>query len=107
MGHAAAAADEVIVTSDNPRNEDPLAIIAQIATGLRQHARVAFESDRARAIASAIGRAAVDDVVLVAGKGHETVQEIRGTRYPFSDEAQVLAAQAQRAAPRQLAGAAA
>ena len=107
MGAAAAAADEIIVTSDNPRNEDPLAIMRQIATGLRQHARVELEADRARAIASAIGRAASADVVLVAGKGHETVQEIRGTRYPFSDQTHVLSALARRAAPPLHAGAAA
>ncbi|MEO6625375.1 MAG: UDP-N-acetylmuramoyl-L-alanyl-D-glutamate--2,6-diaminopimelate ligase, partial [Burkholderiaceae bacterium] len=107
MGAAAAAADEVIVTSDNPRHEDPLAIIQHIATGLRQHARVELEADRARAIESAIGRAASEDVVLVAGKGHETVQEIRGTRYPFSDQAHVLAALARRATPPLRTGAAA
>ena len=107
MGMAAAAADEVIVTSDNPRNEDPLAIIQQIVAGLPQHARVELETDRGRAIASAMARAASQDVVLVAGKGHETTQEIRGTRYPFSDQAHVLAALGRRATPPEHAGAAA
>lgn len=107
MGRAAAAADEVIVTSDNPRSEDPLSIMRQIVAGLPHDARVELEADRGRAIASAMARAASQDVVLVAGKGHETTQEIRGTRHPFSDEAHMLAALARRSTPLVSAGAAA
>jgi UDP-N-acetylmuramoyl-L-alanyl-D-glutamate--2,6-diaminopimelate ligase len=76
-------ADAITLTSDNPRSEDPAAIIAEIETGVT----VAHESieDRRDAIARAIGAAAVSDVVLLAGKGHEPYQEIAGRRLPFSD----------------------
>ncbi|MCY7308934.1 MAG: UDP-N-acetylmuramoyl-L-alanyl-D-glutamate--2,6-diaminopimelate ligase, partial [Rhodoferax sp.] len=89
MGAAAAAADHVVVTSDNPRNEDPLAIIAQIIPGSKNHPRVTQQADRAQAINAALQQAAPADVVLVAGKGHETTQEIGGTRHVFSDQAEV------------------
>ena len=76
-------ADRVVLTSDNPRNEDPLAILGALRSGLqRPHEE---EPDRARAIAQAIEAAAAEDVVLIAGKGHETYQEIAGRRLPFSD----------------------
>jgi UDP-N-acetylmuramoyl-L-alanyl-D-glutamate--2,6-diaminopimelate ligase len=78
-------ADRVVITSDNPRTEDPDAIIAAIAAGATGSYIV--EPDRAQAIGKAIAAAASDDVVLVAGKGHERWQEIAGTRYPFSDAA--------------------
>ncbi|OYW35944.1 MAG: UDP-N-acetylmuramoyl-L-alanyl-D-glutamate--2,6-diaminopimelate ligase [Hydrogenophilales bacterium 12-61-10] len=84
MGHAAAeGADEVWVTSDNPRNEDPRHIIDAILAGVTGKPRV--EPDRARAIFEAIGGAHQGDVVLIAGKGHEDYQEIAGERHPFSD----------------------
>jgi UDP-N-acetylmuramoyl-L-alanyl-D-glutamate--2,6-diaminopimelate ligase len=84
MGLAAARrADRVLLTSDNPRDEDPLAIIAGIRTGIEGACDV--EPDRARAIHAAIGEASEADVVLVAGKGHERFQEIAGQRLPFSD----------------------
>ncbi|MDQ1314673.1 MAG: UDP-N-acetylmuramoyl-L-alanyl-D-glutamate--2,6-diaminopimelate ligase [Pseudomonadota bacterium] len=84
MGRAAAAgADEVWITSDNPRNEDPRHIIDDILAGIGGKPRV--EPDRARAIFEAIGGAHRGDVVLVAGKGHEDYQEIAGERLPFSD----------------------
>jgi UDP-N-acetylmuramoyl-L-alanyl-D-glutamate--2,6-diaminopimelate ligase len=76
-------ADCAIVTSDNPRSEDPHAIIAAITAGMKVAHEV--EPDRAQAIRLAIARAAGEDVVLLAGKGHETYQEIRGIRLPFSD----------------------
>jgi UDP-N-acetylmuramoyl-L-alanyl-D-glutamate--2,6-diaminopimelate ligase len=86
MGQAAAAgADEVWVTSDNPRNEDPRHIIDDILAGMQGKPHV--EPDRARAIFEAIGGAHQGDVVLVAGKGHEDYQEIAGERLPFSDVA--------------------
>jgi len=84
MGQAAArGADEVWVTSDNPRNEDPRHIIDDILAGTSGKPRI--EPDRARAIFEAIGGAHQGDVVLIAGKGHEDYQEIAGERLPFSD----------------------
>jgi UDP-N-acetylmuramoyl-L-alanyl-D-glutamate--2,6-diaminopimelate ligase len=84
MGRAAEAADVVIVTSDNPRSEDPEAIIAQILAGISRDVDV--EVDRARAIARAIEVARDGDVVVIAGKGHEQGQEFEGGRkLPFDD----------------------
>ena len=80
---AARLADQVLVTSDNPRSEDPMTIISQIEKGIDKPHQV--EADRARAIEQAIAQAASDDVVLIAGKGHEDYQEIAGKRLPFSD----------------------
>ncbi len=76
-------ADRVLLTSDNPRGESPGAIIDAIATGMR--APPAVEPDRALAIRRAVLEAAVNDVVLLAGKGHEPYQEIAGVRQPFAD----------------------
>ncbi len=84
MGAAAAKlADRVLVTSDNPRSEDPLKIIAEIVAGMPAPRRI--EPDRALAIAEAVAGADARDVVLLAGKGHEPYQEIAGVRHPFSD----------------------
>jgi UDP-N-acetylmuramoyl-L-alanyl-D-glutamate--2,6-diaminopimelate ligase len=95
MGEVAARlADRVVLTSDNPRGEDPDAIIAAIAAGVPRGR--AIEPDRGRAIAAAIGAAADADVVLIAGKGHEDYQEVRGARLPFSDEAAARQALASR-----------
>jgi UDP-N-acetylmuramoyl-L-alanyl-D-glutamate--2,6-diaminopimelate ligase len=86
MGQAAVAgADEVWITSDNPRNEDPRRIIDDILAGTGDKPHV--EPDRARAIFEAIGGAHHGDVVVIAGKGHEDYQEIAGERQPFSDVA--------------------
>jgi UDP-N-acetylmuramoyl-L-alanyl-D-glutamate--2,6-diaminopimelate ligase len=82
-------ADKVLVTSDNPRSEDPLEIIRQIGVA-------ASEPDRARAIGKIVAEAALSDVVLIAGKGHEDYQEIAGRRLPFSDAAVAQAAIARR-----------
>ncbi len=91
MGQAVAKdADEVWVTSDNPRNEDPLRIIDDILAGTGgagMDGRGHVEPDRARAIFEAIGSAHQGDVVLIAGKGHEDYQEVAGERLPFSDVA--------------------
>ena len=87
LGVAARAADRVVLTSDNPRAEDPHAIISAIAEGLGATREVVREVDRARAIELAIREAAPDDLVLIAGKGHEQSQESAGVRRPFSDEA--------------------
>jgi UDP-N-acetylmuramoyl-L-alanyl-D-glutamate--2,6-diaminopimelate ligase len=76
-------ADRVLLTSDNPRSEDPDAILAAIAEGML--AKPEIESDRGRAIEIAIAEADRRDVILLAGKGHEPYQEIAGVRHPFSD----------------------
>jgi UDP-N-acetylmuramoyl-L-alanyl-D-glutamate--2,6-diaminopimelate ligase len=83
-------ADLTIITSDNPRSEDPAAIAAQVAAGA--HANFVIELDRAAAIGLAIAQAGPEDVVLVAGKGHEDYQEIAGQRLPFRDSDVVRAA---------------
>ncbi|MCX7897379.1 MAG: UDP-N-acetylmuramoyl-L-alanyl-D-glutamate--2,6-diaminopimelate ligase [Rhodocyclaceae bacterium] len=92
-------ADRVIVTSDNPRGEDPQAIIAAILAGMEKPA--ASEVDRAAAITRAIQEAEAQDVILLAGKGHEDYQEICGRRLPFSDArlAQSALAARQASAP--------
>ena len=77
--------DVVVLTSDNPRSEDPLAIIEQIRGGLRAGADVVVEPDRAEAIRLAVGMAGAGDVVLLAGKGHETTQSAAGHSRPFDD----------------------
>ncbi|HWP94822.1 MAG TPA: UDP-N-acetylmuramoyl-L-alanyl-D-glutamate--2,6-diaminopimelate ligase [Gammaproteobacteria bacterium] len=86
---AARFADRVIVTDDNPRTEDPDAIVAAILDGIEDRARVEVERDRGRAIASALGRAAPGDVVLIAGKGHEDYQIYGTEKRPYSDRATV------------------
>lgn len=85
MGRAASqGADLVYVTSDNPRNEDPTAIIADILEGV-QAGSSRIEANRARAVFEAVGEAKASDIVLIAGKGHENYQEIQGQKLPFSD----------------------
>jgi len=84
MGEVASRlADQVVVTSDNPRSEQPEQIIAEIVAGITGDYTV--EQDRALAISKAIGTAKAGDVVLVAGKGHENYQEIAGIKHPYSD----------------------
>lgn len=79
-------ADVAIVTSDNPRGEDPDAIIAQVVSGMDSaRAEVVVEPDRRRAIRHAVGAARKDDIVLVAGKGHEVWQRLSGRKIPFDD----------------------
>ncbi len=91
MGEAASRhADFIVVTSDNPRGEDPAQIIAEILPGIR--AAHAIEPDRRAAIRLAIARSGPGDVIVVAGKGHEPYQEIAGARLPFSDVAEAAAA---------------
>jgi len=90
MGVAAGRhADVTVVTSDNPRTEDPLAIIAAAAAGVRSVATVepVIEPDRRAAIATALGQARAGDVVVIAGKGHEAYQTIGTTDHPFDDRA--------------------
>jgi UDP-N-acetylmuramoyl-L-alanyl-D-glutamate--2,6-diaminopimelate ligase len=91
MGAAAASlADVAILTSDNPRSEDPLAILAAMLDGVLSvpqddRARVIVEPDRAAAIGQAVGLAGPGDVIVIAGKGHETGQYVAGTVLPFDD----------------------
>ncbi len=85
MGAALAGADVAVLTSDNPRSEDPAAILEQVAAGVPLGAEFVVEADRRTAIRRAIEMAAPDDVVLILGKGHETGQEIAGVVTPFDD----------------------
>ena len=86
MGRVAAElADESIVTSDNPRREDPAAIIDQIKEGFPAGSKVDAIEDRREAIAAALARAGAGDIVLIAGKGHETFQEFANRTVPFDD----------------------
>jgi len=87
MGRLAATRAEVaIVTSDNPRTEDPQAIIDEIRTGMNDAtAKVIVEPDRRKAISLALQEARPGDLVLIAGKGHEDYQEIQGVKHPFDD----------------------
>jgi len=80
-------ADHVVITSDNPRSEDPETIISMIRAGMSAGAEhIELIADRAAAIMAAVRHAAVEDVVLVAGKGHESTQEINGKKFEFSDQ---------------------
>ncbi len=98
---AASYADRVVVTSDNPRTEPPEVIIEQIVSGFdsRSLERVTVEVDRKTAIARTIERAKEGDVVLIAGKGHETYQILGRTRVPFDDRAVALACLERRSRP--------
>jgi UDP-N-acetylmuramoyl-L-alanyl-D-glutamate--2,6-diaminopimelate ligase len=99
MGAAAAAgADLVVITSDNPRGEDPLAIIEAVLSGVREPAGVVVEPERGRAIEMAFDRAGPGDVVILAGKGHESVIEVGEEHLPFDDRVEARAA-AQRLVP--------
>ena len=85
---ASRLSDRVVVTSDNPRSESPEAIIKEIVAGMDGHCSVI--PDRAVAIRTAIHDAEIDDLVLIAGKGHEDYQEIKGKKFPFSDRMMAL-----------------
>ena len=89
MGRAAAeGSDLVVLTSDNPRSEDPMAIIGEALTGVRETTTECIvEPDRAAAIELAIRAARAGDIVLIAGKGHEKVQILRDRTVPFDDVA--------------------
>jgi UDP-N-acetylmuramoyl-L-alanyl-D-glutamate--2,6-diaminopimelate ligase len=91
------AADLVIVTDDNPRSENGDTIIDQIKAGFAKPETITIVRDRSKAIADAIAHAGADDVVLIAGKGHEAYQEVNGIKTPFDDLAQALACLEKRA----------
>ena len=94
---AARRADHVVITSDNPRDEAPGLILAQILAGVTGHDEVEVFEDRREAIQMAVREAAAGDVILLAGKGHEDYQEIAGVKRPFSDVAEAEAALRARA----------
>lgn len=90
----------VFATSDNPRSEEPAHIVSEMVSGIPESTRVIRDTHRRRAIARAIAQAGKDDAVLVAGKGHETYQEVHGVRYPMSDVEEAAAALANPAGRR-------
>ncbi|HEX5458388.1 MAG TPA: UDP-N-acetylmuramoyl-L-alanyl-D-glutamate--2,6-diaminopimelate ligase [Steroidobacteraceae bacterium] len=93
MGRIAAElADELVVTDDNPRSESPERIVGQILTGIPAGIPVRVEHDRSRAIGTSIARSGPQDVVLIAGKGHEEYQIYGSERRPFSDQSVARAA---------------
>lgn len=94
---AEANADTVIVTDDNPRTENGDAIVVDIVAGFAHPGEIIIRRDRAAAIAEAIRTADANDIVLIAGKGHEPYQEIDGVQYPFDDTAFARAALGARA----------
>ena len=98
-GIAERGAHQVVVTSDNPRREPAEDILRHIVAGMARPERATVIQDRRAAIGHAIRQAAPEDVVLVAGKGHETEQEIGGVKHPFSDVAEAQSALNERARP--------
>jgi UDP-N-acetylmuramoyl-L-alanyl-D-glutamate--2,6-diaminopimelate ligase len=98
-GAAVRLSDEAFLTSDNPRDEDPMAIIEEVLSGVpagRDNMSVHVEADRRVAIRQALDRARAGDVVVIAGKGHETYQEVAGEQLPFDDAEEARAALATR-----------
>ena len=90
MGEALIAGSDIaIMTSDNPRSEDPVTILLQMAAGQSESESLYIESDRRKAIALAVALAEKGDCLLVLGKGHETGQLIAGTKYPFDDRVEL------------------
>jgi UDP-N-acetylmuramyl-tripeptide synthetase len=91
-------AQHVVLTSDNPRSEDPQTIVNHMLAGMKHASKAIVITDRAQAIAQTVQHARAQDVVLVAGKGHEDYQEILGVKHPFSDVAHASQALQQRGA---------
>jgi UDP-N-acetylmuramyl-tripeptide synthetase len=85
-------ADKVVITSDNPRDEQPSAIVSQILLGTGEDSSIQVQVDRALAISETIAQAKPSDVIVIAGKGHENYQEIAGIKTRFSDQAHARAA---------------
>lgn len=102
-----ATADKVVLTSDNPRSEDPQMILQDMQQGMsdEQHAKTTVIADRKQAIQYAVEHAGAEDIVVIAGKGHETYQEIKGVRYDFDDrlvlQEALIAAQSAASTPNQ------
>jgi UDP-N-acetylmuramoyl-L-alanyl-D-glutamate--2,6-diaminopimelate ligase len=88
---AESLADRIVITTDNPRGEQPAAIIGDMLAGLEQPGQAQVVEDRAAAIRQAVLGSGAGDIVLIAGKGHEAWQEMQGQKIPFSDEATVNA----------------
>ena len=85
-------ADQLVITSDNPRNEEPDQIIQDILSGLKRLKRVTVEADRAKAIRHTVMAASTQDVIVIAGKGHETYQIIKDQKIDFDDRHEVARA---------------
>ncbi|MBR7155608.1 MAG: UDP-N-acetylmuramoyl-L-alanyl-D-glutamate--2,6-diaminopimelate ligase, partial [Lentisphaeria bacterium] len=85
MGAAAAAADKIILTSDNPRSEDPETIMDDVSAGIPAGSELIREVDRRKALQCAVATAGKGDIVLIAGKGHENTQEIAGVKHHFNE----------------------
>jgi UDP-N-acetylmuramoyl-L-alanyl-D-glutamate--2,6-diaminopimelate ligase len=100
MGAACAGADRVILTSDNPRSEDPETIARAIGEAVPRHVHLSMDLDRARAIRQAVRDASDEDIVLIAGKGHETTQELGARVVHFSDREAARRAALERNAAR-------
>jgi UDP-N-acetylmuramoyl-L-alanyl-D-glutamate--2,6-diaminopimelate ligase len=96
---AARLADAVVVTSDNPRTEDPERILADVVAGIPPDSALQVEGDRARAIAMAIAAAGPEDLVLIAGKGHEDYQILGTEKIHFDDREQAETALRARPVP--------
>ena len=92
MGEAAASADLLYVTSDNPRTEDPAKILDEVIAGISERSTVHSVIDRSEAISAAISNALPDDIVVIAGKGHENYQIMGTTRTDFDDREHARAA---------------
>lgn len=84
--------DIVIVTSDNPRFEEPMEIIKDVLSGMKGQVKTYVEEKREKAVKKAVKLAQKNDIILLAGKGHETYQDIKGKKYPYDDEHAALAA---------------
>ncbi|HZH67994.1 MAG TPA: cyanophycin synthetase, partial [Chitinophagales bacterium] len=90
MGHIAAeSSDIIIITSDNPRSEEPMSIIQEIKQGVPIHLQknTFVQVDRKEAIRMAVSLTQKNDIIMIAGKGHEEYQEIKGEKHPFNDKA--------------------
>jgi UDP-N-acetylmuramoyl-L-alanyl-D-glutamate--2,6-diaminopimelate ligase len=85
-------ADEVVITSDNPRSEDSQVIISNILAGIKRLQGVVVEPDRATAIRAAVANASDQDVIVIAGKGHENYQILADRTIPFDDRTEVTLA---------------
>ena len=97
MGEIAESfADHIVITDDNPRSESGGRIVSQILSGIEKHQKVSVIRNRAKAISHAIVNASPGDLVFIAGKGHETYQEISGQRVTFSDRVHARAALEER-----------